>query len=1391
MSKVLGRIGDVIYTVDDDGMVSRDGEVIGPVQEVLKFLGGYMEDVPEGKAPAAPAAQTAAPRPRRPDLPNVPGGDSMYLRLKGLWNDPGSGRFTPRGFSTAKAQAMLFAADGLVRDAAKSKGTVMARVADNRMSRAGINKGDVIEVVYKDDEFGRVQITGKNGKKRWYDVQWARFSEVVEDPTPVPDPEPTPEPPVVPDPVTEVMRVPNDPKAVRQAALDLLADVPDDPFAAPPKEKPKQKLKHGDLWDVAEEVAGKNWNDTMLSELATGLDKYDTPLSHNDRADFVYGLAASVLLGDGSSTRPLADEIVRSDSPFTEETAVTELARRMAISAAGDWEGTQAEKNTAMVQMVEQLSLSKSGKPTLLNDVLTAMVRRVKADYVNPNADRKPLFADATLPLEQNPDVFGTKAKSVPLMSVITQGDLEAAINHAFTVWSMDSFRGERADERMALTLNESVIDTLAGNMALAHRMGEMGLDAGSYSSRQRDLESLLRVFTGRGGKIVNNPPTPYGAILMLAIDQRRNPSKYGGPVDTDVELTDVDRKRLAKITDAGRVVLDYLRAEEETQVPGVDVADPVAARAAANEARAAAQTAIDKMRANRQLVADEWLSKKNAEGKFVGLTLTPDTSEDSNAILDRSDEYARLAADSLLEFTMVGSDGNRYLFTPRYTNDYKVKGWMIQKDVLVEGPEQGRRKYVGMFEGRSKKMLGWRADSDAVKEAVGENARSLRAAERAEDLTAFETTDDADGVLSSFVNQLTASDLSGVLDPSLLDESDRTRWASKDRPSAADIVSLALKWGTMSNAGQYGLRVEDDISFNGTDYDVVLDFQDAGRLRLSIRESGDVSYVFRAPLSALPNISEGDVASALKAVKYKNARVTVDRLESATLRDQRLAVRRKMAEQVLDGGDEVEILGSGKGLLHDVVREVSRLYPKRLLASRPPVRVRKKGGRRACYSSYGDQLQLVSGNKSTALHELGHHIERNPELSKMLWAFYVHRTGGQRTPLEGLGSLFPGWSYSVSEMTRSDEFFEAYAGKDYGSAARRSMSPSNGREIFTVGMEGVFFDHKGRKSKTDDKQYSIDDEHAAFILGSLLLSSRSPEDQGSGEVPSVRSSEVMGRLASIHSDRPLTNSDLAVHLTGSENGTRYVKKNGDWFTVAAMTQLIDEVASDPNVQRRVKEQLAEQNDFVFGLTAPNGRAGAVSVLYDAVIDKIADRYAVNRDTVMSDFRYEVPKAETIDPTIFQQLLAGTVDQISGKGTSVAVKELVARKMKMGDPTYQLSVGPLQPSLAKFDMQSGWDLARDIDTFAVTHPSAVSSATTPGNDLSVRAGWFYDRYVRDVADRYGVPVAVVLGVYPKWSADGDSPSPFMEVITEVVDGMTVGIATGDTGAAAVPAGGAL
>ena len=173
------------------------------------------------KRPLRPA------RRRLPNLPNVnepdvPGSSLQYLLNRGLWNDPGSGRFIRRGRSTAKGRAisLIDARRNRMIDAARAawedgERSIHVRCADNRLRRGnGLSAGDVVEVLYNPDDPSRVRLAGtyEGGRSRWYAVSWDRFSEVVEvDATPTGDPAPetnravdVPEVPVVEADVPEV-----------------------------------------------------------------------------------------------------------------------------------------------------------------------------------------------------------------------------------------------------------------------------------------------------------------------------------------------------------------------------------------------------------------------------------------------------------------------------------------------------------------------------------------------------------------------------------------------------------------------------------------------------------------------------------------------------------------------------------------------------------------------------------------------------------------------------------------------------------------------------------------------------------------------------------------------------------------------------------------------------------------------------------------------------------------------------------------------------------------------------------------------------------------------------------------------------------------------------------
>ncbi|MFZ4431596.1 MAG: hypothetical protein ACOYOQ_00215 [Microthrixaceae bacterium] len=130
-------------------------------------------------------------RPPRPDLPgdapNIPR-FIEHLAERGLWNDPGSGRFIRRGMSTAKARSILLTRNRAAQDRlaelerlvneAGDEGVYLI-VGDGRMRRGGYEPGDYAQVFpHPTPGYGRVRALTS---ARWYDVQLARFSGPVEE----------------------------------------------------------------------------------------------------------------------------------------------------------------------------------------------------------------------------------------------------------------------------------------------------------------------------------------------------------------------------------------------------------------------------------------------------------------------------------------------------------------------------------------------------------------------------------------------------------------------------------------------------------------------------------------------------------------------------------------------------------------------------------------------------------------------------------------------------------------------------------------------------------------------------------------------------------------------------------------------------------------------------------------------------------------------------------------------------------------------------------------------------------------------------------------------------------------------------------------------------------
>jgi SPP1 gp7 family putative phage head morphogenesis protein len=118
--------------------------------------------------------------------------------------------------------------------------------------------------------------------------------------------------------------------------------------------------------------------------------------------------------------------------------------------------------------------------------------------------------------------------------------------------------------------------------------------------------------------------------------------------------------------------------------------------------------------------------------------------------------------------------------------------------------------------------------------------------------------------------------------------------------------------------------------------------------------------------------------------------------------------------------------------------------------------------------SGYADETTSVLSQsaRETVVHELGHRMETVvPNMRRLERQFYDRRTAGDTERHMGPG-------FMPSEMTKPDDFFDAYVGKDYGTQF----------ELVSMGYEQILT--PGMHERAVD--LLLDDEYIDFLLGLL-----------------------------------------------------------------------------------------------------------------------------------------------------------------------------------------------------------------------------------------------------------------------------------------------------------------
>ncbi len=1150
---------------------------------------------------AARLAKTAAPRLRRPSTPvGIPSGDSTYLRSKGLWNDPGSGRFAPRGFSTLKALAMEFVAGEQVRDAAKTAGKVKARVADNRMSRAGISKGDVVEVVYKDDDYGKVQVVGKSGKPRWYDVQWARFDEVVTGDDPEPKPDVTPEPkPVKPEPKPPKRKTP---KQARKAALALLEDVPSDAFAPEPIEKYiRSQLGTTQIANdvqIQDRVMATLRRQGAISiddsdvavwkrEVATMPGMGDTPsgiklgsleaatvgaiVDHN-KALFNKGgyvridaTVDDVKFDRVDTLEAINTQIVDKWLASVEDKQQTPQDRDAFIRATNLW-GPDGRPDGNVVVTPDQLS-PWGQTLLLLSQIATPPNWRAdpgRAVFTNDERQARLAwlyddFAPATfVTSDQEQRAAGTDPPSVSsdvVEQVLDSVDVDG-LGYALESWVNRSDRDvssgltdrrafadivdypvtdrlktkgrERLEERgfpstEAALEAERATNVIFGRTAVDGRLrmdedAEIGLGVGPNLG-------LFTTLPSADGSFTEADLTPLGKIMYRALAGIATDQRMRGSVSStsNTELTATDKQRLNAVVAAGRVLLDDLRRVEADGSTIGDAPDEASAQAAYDKARDAAVQArsdferdvLPKVVKSVLKSARFWTSETRQV--FAEITASDDytvelddlglgfrlTYPDGAFVTIKSVSGQRGASEGKFVGYVVDdvTPANGESFAPSWTESR----WRAPKAVSESGREVMR---LGEVRGKAFNELGYaqaaakygsleeakRVEGGAIRDSfVPEMLRMLSRAKVGGGQ--YGTFDTADGETFR-VTPHGRNDVGGfaeLLEVQGLDIDD----------VIAQLSEASLTTDQYANDFSYSVRLRRP---DGTETPMTLTAQ----INTSSWKEPFVLTVQResgSPLGDLGNIafvvsadqstrevtdSERDKATRDSAL-YERAALLQMYLKriagrQSNAKERLPKVRQAWAAEALDAGEPTPLRYTARGPRKQLVADAGRFIPKRLIERVGQVSVKSGSRGRSYYAPWDKEITMKDDSPSTALHELGHHLEKDPALNRALWAFYVKRTGGASTQPVKMQKLLKGYGYRKDEVSRPDEFFVPYAGKAYdGNESREGVSSY---EMFTMGLQGVFYGHRGEKGAV------IDDEYASFILGALLLSSRGDDER-------------------------------------------------------------------------------------------------------------------------------------------------------------------------------------------------------------------------------------------------------------------------------------------------------
>jgi len=131
-------------------------------------------------------------------------------------------------------------------------------------------------------------------------------------------------------------------------------------------------------------------------------------------------------------------------------------------------------------------------------------------------------------------------------------------------------------------------------------------------------------------------------------------------------------------------------------------------------------------------------------------------------------------------------------------------------------------------------------------------------------------------------------------------------------------------------------------------------------------------------------------------------------------------------------------------------IEQFKTMFSNKWQPAKTEVSVSIKGKVRASFNQVFNRVTLApTDGIETIFHEFGHFMEHsNPELHSKIMAFYERRTANDS--LERLSSVTGNRGYRPDEVTKKDNFLEAYIGKYYGRQGSSEILTMWFTEVFT-----------------------------------------------------------------------------------------------------------------------------------------------------------------------------------------------------------------------------------------------------------------------------------------------------------------------------------------------------